>query len=100
VLDFYRRAWASTDACVAERQLDSPGFVPWWPPERRNVTLHTVLVHVIQESARHTGHADIVRETLDGRTGLSPANADVPARGESWWVDYVAKLSAIAERFD
>jgi hypothetical protein len=100
VLDFYRRAWANTDACVAERRLDSPGVVPWWQPERRNVTLHTVLVHMIQEAARHAGHADIVRETLDGRTGLSPVYSNLPEEGESWWVDYVSKLTAIAEKFD
>jgi hypothetical protein len=43
--------------------------VPWWPADRRNVTLHGVLVHVIAETHRHAGHADIIRELIDGSVG-------------------------------
>ena len=36
--------------------------VPWWPPERRDLTLHRILVHLIAEIHRHTGHTDMVRD--------------------------------------
>jgi hypothetical protein len=42
--------------------------VPWWP--HPDVQLFTVVVHVLQDTTRHAGHADILREQLDGRTGL------------------------------
>ena len=45
-------------------------MVPHWPPERRDVTLHTILVHMMAETNRHAGHADIVRETIDSSVGL------------------------------
>ena len=48
--------------------LDAVGHVPWWPPEHSEVTLHRILVHTIAEAHRHAGHADIVREHVDGAT--------------------------------
>ncbi|MFD4636743.1 DinB family protein [Lentzea sp. NPDC058436] len=63
----YRRAWAHSDATISSLAVDSPGHVRWWP--RPNVMLFNVLVHVTTETARHAGHADILREQLDGATG-------------------------------
>ena len=49
--------------------LDSPGPTrPGW--SRGKVSLREVLVHMIQEYARHIGHADLLRERIDGRVGL------------------------------
>ena len=48
--------------------LDSSGLVPWWGPDHEHVTLHQILVHVSVETARHAGHADIIRESIDGAT--------------------------------
>ena len=54
-------------ATIEALTLDSPGRVPWWwPPERQQVTLQQIMVHVTVEIARHAGHADIVRELIDG----------------------------------
>ena len=64
----YRRVWAHSDATIAALPVDSPGFVPWWP--RPDVMLFNVLVHVLTETSRHAGHADILREQLDGATGV------------------------------
>lgn len=50
--------------------LDAPGHVPWWPEPYADTNLFAVMVHVLGESIRHAGHADILREGLDGRTGL------------------------------
>ena len=55
VTEFYRRVWAHSDATIQELPLDARGTVPWWPAERRHPTLHTLLVHTIQETARHAG---------------------------------------------
>ncbi len=70
VLALYARATAHADATVEALPLDAAGEVPWWPGERRHPTLHTLLVHVLAEVSRHLGHADVLREGLDGAAGL------------------------------
>ncbi|WP_324784528.1 DinB family protein [Streptomyces sp. H51] len=42
---------------------------PWFPPEGR-VSMRWLCLHLIRETARHAGHADIIRESLDGRTAF------------------------------
>ena len=68
ILDGYRRACAHADATIGALPLDAPGHVPWW--SRPDVTLLGILVHVLTDTTRHAGHADILREQLDGRTGM------------------------------
>ncbi len=68
IIEFYRRARKHADATIGELPIDAPGYVPWW--SRPDVTLFTVMIHILQETTRHAGHADILREHLDGRTGL------------------------------
>lgn len=70
IIAFYRRTWEHSDATINELPLDAPGHVPWWPEPYLNTNLFAVMVHVLGESIRHAGHADILRESLDGRTGL------------------------------
>jgi uncharacterized damage-inducible protein DinB len=65
----YRRTWGQVDAVAASatnldevcRQADSGSGPP--------VNLRWVLMHLLEETARHAGHADILRELIDGRTG-------------------------------
>ena len=64
IISGYRRAWAHSDATITELAVDAPGHVPWWP--RPDVKLFNILVHVLTETNRHAGHADILREQLDG----------------------------------
>jgi hypothetical protein len=68
IIDFYRRAWEHADATITELPIDAPGHVPWWP--RPDVKLFTIMIHILQETTRHAGHADILRERIDGRTGV------------------------------
>jgi hypothetical protein len=68
IIQFYRRTWEHADTTINELPLDAPGHVPWWPEPDTN--LFAIMVHVLGESLRHAGHADILREGLDGRTGL------------------------------
>ena len=76
VLDLYRTAWAHAAVTFAELDLDSPGKVPWWGDDG-DVTLHQILVHMVAETQRHAGHADIVRETIDGRAGRKPGDGNM-----------------------
>lgn len=72
ITGFYRRTWDHADATIDALPLDAPGHVPWWPEPHSETNLFAVMVHVLGETVRHTGHADILREGLDGRTGLRP----------------------------
>ncbi|MGW8630724.1 DinB family protein [Streptomyces sp. NPDC055793] len=70
IIGFYRRTWEHSDATISELPLDAPGHVPWWREPSPNTNLFAILVHVLGETNRHAGHADILREGLDGRTGM------------------------------
>jgi uncharacterized damage-inducible protein DinB len=99
IVGLYRRVWAHSDETLAALPLDAPGLVPWWPEERRNVTLHTIVVHVIAETNRHCGHADIVRELIDGTVGLRADKDNLPEGAPEWWAAYRARLEESAARF-
>lgn len=96
VADFYRRVWAFGDETIAELPLDARGAVPWWPEERRDVTLHRIVVHVISDLTRHAGHADVIREGIDGAAGLSVRSTNLP---DVDWPVYVDRLRRVAEQF-
>ncbi|MEV7196038.1 DinB family protein [Streptomyces sp. NPDC093510] len=70
ITDRYRRVWRHADATITALAIDSSGHVPWWP--RPDVTLFNVMVHMLTETGRHAGHADILREQIDGSTGTAP----------------------------
>lgn len=92
----YRRAWEHADATITALPLDAGGAVPWWPEEHREVTLHRILVHVIAETNRHAGHADLIRELIDGAVGLR-RNGDNMAPGDAgWWEGHRARLEEAA----
>jgi uncharacterized damage-inducible protein DinB len=92
----YRRVWAHSDATIDALDLDAVGRVPWWPDERSKVTLHRVLVHMIAETERHAGHADIARELIDGTVGLRPDNDNMAPGDDGWWADYRERLEQAA----
>jgi uncharacterized damage-inducible protein DinB len=87
IVGLYRRAWQHADETIASLPLDAPGRVPWWG-EDGTVTLHRILVHMTAETQRHAGHADIVRELIDGAAGLLKGNDNLPAVDQAWWLDY------------
>lgn len=88
ITGLYRRAWAHSDETIGALSLEAIGYVPWWPADRNEVTLHRVLVHMIAETAQHAGHADIVRELVDGAAGLSPDRPNLPSTDPAWWKAY------------
>ncbi|MEU4426081.1 DinB family protein [Actinoplanes sp. NPDC024001] len=97
IVDFYRRVWRHDDTTIETLTLDATGQVPWWPQQSRTVTLHRVLVHVIAETNRHAGHADIVRELIDGAAGLRADNDNLAPGDQAWWRDYRDRLQRTAE---
>jgi uncharacterized damage-inducible protein DinB len=65
-VDAYRRTWARVDEIVAKSSLDDEcRAIGDGPP----ANLRWVLMHLLEETARHAGHADIIRELIDGTTG-------------------------------
>jgi uncharacterized damage-inducible protein DinB len=96
IVGLYQRAQAYSDATISALALDSTGHVPWWPADRSEVTLHRILVHVIAETHRHAGHADIVRELIDGSAGLRKENDNMPPEDQAWWDDYRSRLERAA----
>lgn len=96
IVALYRRAWAHADATIEALPLDAPGRVPWWNDEHSEVTLHHILVHVATETHRHAGHADIVRELIDGTVGLWNGNDNLPSVDQQWWDDHRSRLERVA----
>ncbi len=99
IVGLYRRAWTHADATIDALGLDATGHVPWWPPDRSAVSLHLVLVRVIAETSRHAGHADIVRELIDGTAGLQPGRESLPPGDKDWWQSYRDQLESVARQF-
>ncbi len=95
LIGLYKRACAHADQTIAGLDLDAPGSVAHWPEERRNTTLGVLLIRMVDETAHHGGHADIVRELIDGRGG--PDHDDIG--DEQWWSDYVAAIQEAADTF-
>lgn len=98
VVGLWARAWSHADATISDLPLDAVGRVPWWPVERAEVTLHTVLVHMTTEVHRHAGHADAVRELIDGVAGLriDAENLWVPDDG---WDAHRQRVQLVADRY-
>ena len=98
IVALYHRVWAHSDATVEALPLDAVGHVPWWPAEQGEVTLHRILIHMISETDRHAGHADLVRELIDGAAGLRKGNDNLAQSDPDWWRDYRARLEAVARQ--
>jgi uncharacterized damage-inducible protein DinB len=93
----YRAAWEHADTTIGALPLEAAGEVSWWRPERRSVTLHQILAHVVAETHRHLGHADIVRELIDGAAGLRADNDNLAPGDAAWWESYRNQLERVAK---
>lgn len=63
----YRRQCEASNAVIAAHSLDEPGRHEGF--RAGGASLRWMLIHLVEETARHAGHADVIRELLDGRTG-------------------------------
>jgi len=88
-LETYAEVAKETEAIVREiddldRPVPVPRDAPWFPKDVEHWSVRWVLLHLIEETARHAGHADIVRESLDGQT-FYPLMAAAEGRpGQPW----------------
>jgi hypothetical protein len=97
IVDRFRRACAHADATIDALPLDAVAHVPWWqPPRGPEASLGWLLIHVATETHRHAGHADILRELLDGSAGVSPVNSNMPDVEAAFWPGYRDRLEQIA----
>ncbi|MFB0629589.1 DinB family protein [Streptomyces sp. AB3(2024)] len=94
ITDLYRAACAHADETIGALDLDAVGRVPWGA--RNEVTLHHSLVHMIAETDRHAGHADVLRELIDGTTGLRTGSESLPERDAAWWEAHRARVERAA----
>src|SRR5919202_2220126 len=78
--------------------LDATGEVPWWGPNG-GVTVHRVAVHVVAEVARHAGHADILRELVDGTAGMRPGDTNLPDRTPERLQERRNRIESDAKRY-
>ena len=83
VLVRYAEVAADTEAVIAATDLDQaipvPKGVPWFPADVEAWTVRWVVLHLIEETSRHAGHADIIRESVDGATMY-----ELMAAAEGW----------------
>jgi hypothetical protein len=93
VIANYTRACRHADTTIDELPIDARGHVPWWP--QPDVKLFNVLVHVVTETNRHLGHADILREQLDGALGVDPT--PVSEQDDVEWAAHRAKIEEAAQ---
>jgi len=91
----YDRACAHADATIAALDLEAHGSVSHWPEGERDTTLGVIIIRMVAETAQHAGHADIVREVVDGQPG--PDHDDVFDRAA--WLAYTAQVQAAADAF-
>jgi hypothetical protein len=96
IIGLYHRAWRHSDATIDALPLDAIGHVPWWPAGQNEVTLHHVVVRMTAETHRHAGHADIVRELIDGAVGLRAERDNMADGDEAWWESYRNQLESVA----
>jgi len=93
IIGLYRRVWDHTDATIEVLELDSQGYVPWW---QEKVPLFNVMVHCLSDTTRHAGHADILRQGLDGSVGTESGVSPGLGHGASFWKERCATIEDVA----
>lgn len=96
IIGWYRRACEHADRTIAELDADAVGTVAWWPEGSNRVSLHLIEAHMLAETSRHLGQADIVRELIDGAVGLRPTVSNLPERDAEWWQSYHDRVEHLA----
>jgi hypothetical protein len=94
LIGLYQRACAHADEVIAELDLEAAGAVAHWPEHRRKTTLGFLLIRMVAETAQHAGHADIVRELIDGKGGPDQDSID-----ETTWRAYLTQVQSAADAF-
>jgi hypothetical protein len=95
ILGLYHQACVHADMTISQLGLDAPGSVAHWNEHDSSTTLGAMLVYMIWETAQHAGHADVIRELIDGKAG---ADHD-EVLTEAGWQDYFARVQTAADAF-
>jgi hypothetical protein len=86
---------------MAHVGLDDVGKVPWWAEGKQEATLRQLVLRMIGETARHAGHADVVRELIDGVGGRFAGDSAFPSDADpQWWEEYTARIKRSASLAD
>lgn len=96
IIGFSRDVGSNVETLVQTLSLDAEGTVAWWPDDVNPVTVRHILVHMIAETHRHAGHADILRENLDGQVGLREDGTNMPDHGQAEWSALVDRIELAA----
>jgi hypothetical protein len=92
VVGLYRATWDHAKETFATLDLDAPGQIPTSPYAK--VTLGEMMVHMVDETARHTGHMDILRESIDGAAGRYAGDGNIIPGYD--WAAYRERVEAAA----
>jgi hypothetical protein len=92
VVGLYRETWEHAKETFATLDLSAPGQIPTSP--YRHVNLGEMLVHMVDETARHAGHMDIVRESIDGAVGRYAGDGNILDGYD--WAAYRQRVEAAA----
>lgn len=98
VLELHRHAAAMAERTIRALPLTARGEVPWWPEDRRRVSLHEICLHLLIETARHAGHADILREAIDGAADRGADDANFTRRTAAEWASHRERIEAEAQQ--
>jgi len=93
IVGLYQRVWEHSDETINTLAIDAPGYVPWW---REEVKLFNIMVHILSDTTRHAGHADILREQLDGAVGTEAGSAAGHGRDTTFWANHCAEIERAA----
>ncbi|MGW7681390.1 DinB family protein [Kribbella sp. NPDC054772] len=93
IVSVYQQACAHSDATVTELDLGTPGYIAHWPEGQRETTLGVLLIRVLVDTTQHAGHADILREQLDGRIG------NAASANDQFWRDRKVEVQQAADAF-
>ncbi|HEU5043401.1 MAG TPA: DinB family protein [Nocardioidaceae bacterium] len=94
IVERYRRVWDHSDVTVDALTEDATGRVAWW--QDAQVPLFNILVHLLAETSRHAGHADILREGLDGAVGTDAAGMAEERHDPAFWAVRREEIEAAA----
>ncbi len=97
IVGLYQRVWQHTDATINALAIDAPGYVPWWDDD---VKLFNIMVHMLSDTTRHAGHADILREQLDGTVGMTAKSAPLHGHDSAFWETRRATIEQAARAAD
>ena len=94
VVDRYQRVWDHSDKTINVLAPNAMGRVAWW--QDAEVPLFNILVHLLAETSRHAGHADILREELDGAVGTDAESMAVKKHDTAFWTERRGVIEAAA----